>query len=272
MDKDNSMKNKILAISVAALAQAACADRSPIMQYSGDSAAALEFITTATNYWGSDAASAEGVFRGVYGVLRYAIADCDQSELASFFCTWAELAIPPAADRTGTNTWLRVKCVGLNALAGSRAVLNDTNCWLAAAREYGRIADIDRFKWYELLDIDRSLIDERDDGTVAIDAPAEKRAALGGKPWMTIGTNGITYVNAPYGAGLDPDGNDAARDVKAQLDRRRHDLRHIIGEFVSSDRFAEMDAPTRSAIVSNIVESAHFTAEESMEIGLAHID
>ena len=120
-------------VMVISLAQIAHGQPSPIMQHSGNPAAALDYISTATNYWGVDASSAKSVFEGVYGVLRFALADYDQSAMSGLFRAWAEAPIPLSADRDGTNVWLGVKCDGIRALVGSRAVCNDTNCWMSAA-------------------------------------------------------------------------------------------------------------------------------------------
>ncbi len=254
-----------------ALAPSVFAKLAPIAQYSDNPEAALAFIATATNHWGNDAASAKSVFEGVYGALRFALADCDQNAMCTLFRVWADEQIPPTADRDGTNLWIDVKCYGIRALIGSRAVCNDTNCWMAAAREHGRISLIDRHKWYEFLGVDNSLIEEQADGTVVINAPVEKRAALRGRPWMTIGTNGVTYVNAPPGAGLEPDCNESAREFKNGIWRSKHHVGHALGVFASSDTFVGMDAMTRNAIVSNIVIAALLTPTEAAAIGLTNV-
>lgn len=274
MDKDKPMKNTLLAIMVlgTALAQNALADPPPVMQYRGDPVAALDFIASATNHWGGDAASARAVFEGVYGVLRFPLADCDQSAMKDLFCFWADAPIPTVANQEGTNLWLEVKCDGLRALLGSQAVCNDTNCWMAAARVHGLLVEIDRPQWYKFLDLDESLIEERADGTVVINAPAEKRAALGGRPWMTIGTNGVTYVNAPLGSDLEPLGNEAARAIKAKLDSCKQDVRSAFEVFAASGAFAAMDAPTRNALVSNIVETAGLCPADAQSLGLTNVE
>jgi hypothetical protein len=106
MDKDTLMKREILTIvaTAASIVQIALGQPPPIMQYSGDPAAALSFISTATNHWGVDASSAKSVFEGVYGVLRFALADYDQSAMSGLFCIWTEAPIPQSADRGGLTT------------------------------------------------------------------------------------------------------------------------------------------------------------------------
>jgi len=241
------------------------------MQYSGNPAATLAFISTATNHWGVDASSAKSVFEGTYGVLRFALADYDQSAMSGLFRIWINAPIPPSSDRDGTNVWLGVKCDGIRALIGSRAVCNDTNCWMSAAALHGQIVEMDRHEWYEFIGLDATLIEERSDGTVIINAPLEKRAALGGRPWMTIGTNGIAYVNSPPGAGLDPDGNDAARQFKGNLGHCKQDAAYALGVFASSETFVGMDFATRNAIVSNMVEAARLTPVEAAALGLTNV-
>lgn len=272
MEKGEPMKREILTMVATAtsLAQIALGQPPPIMQYSGNSAAALEFISTATNHWGVDASGARSVFEGAYGVLRFALADYDQSALCGLFRVWAEAPIPPSADRDGTNVWLGVKCDGIRALAGSRAVCNDTNCWMSAAAVHGQIVAMDRHKWYEFIGLDASLIEEQTNGTVVINAPIEKRAALEGRPWMTIDTNGIVFVNAPPGAGLEPDGNEPARKFKASLGHCRQDVGHVLGVFASSETFVGMDFVARNTIVSNLVETARLTPSEAAALGLTN--
>jgi len=231
----------------------------------------LSFISTATNHWGVDASSAKSVFEGVYGVLRFALADYDQSAMSWLFRIWTEAPIPQSADRDGTNVWLGIKCDGIRALIGSRVVCNDTNCWMSAAAVHGQIAEMDRHKWYEFIGLDASLIEEQSDGTVIINAPIEKRAALGGRPWMTIGTNGIAYVNAPPNAGLEPDDNDAARQFKENIGHCKQDVAHALGVFASSDTFGGMDFATRNVMVSNMVETARLTTAEAAALGLTNV-
>lgn len=273
MDKDKPMKREILTIAVTAtcLSNVAIGQPPAIMQYSGNPAAALDFISTATNHWGVDASSAKSVFEGAYGVLRFALADYDQSTMSGLFRIWAEAPIPQSADRDGTNVWLGVKCDGIRALIGSRIVCNDTNCWMSAAAVHGQIVEMDRHKWYELIGLDDSLIEERPDGTVVINAPVEKRAALEGRPWMTIGTNGIVHVNAPPGAGLEPDGNEAARQFKANVGRCKQDVAYALEVFASSEIFVGMDFAKRNAIVSNLVETARLTPAEASSLGLTNV-
>ena len=273
MEKNKPMKREMLTMVTMAisLAQIALGQPSPIMQYSGNSAAALEFISTATNHWGVDASSAKSVFEGAYGVLRFAIADYDQSAMSGFFRVWAEAPIPLSADRDGTNVWLGVKCDGIRALVGSRVVCNDTNCWMSAAAVYGQIVEMDRHKWYEFMGLDASLIEERTNGTVVINAPIEKRAALEGRPWMTIDTNGIVFVNAPPGAGLESDCTESARQFKANLGHFKQDVEYVLGVFASSETYVGMDFVTRNAIVSNIVETARLTPAEAAALGLTNV-
>lgn len=260
-----------IALMATIVVRVAFGHQPPIMQYSGKPAAALDFIATATNHWGVDASSASGVLEGVYGVLRFAIADCDQSAMCGLFRAWTESQIPMSADRNGTNTWLGVKCDGVRELIGSRAVCNDTNCWMAAASLHGQVVELDRPKWYEMLGLDAALIDERPDGSVVISAPVEKRAALGGRPWMTIGTNGVAYVNAPPGAGLEPHANEAAREFKARLGRFKNDVKRAFEEFALSETFTGMEAVARNTIVSNLVEAARFTPDEASALGLTNV-
>ncbi len=273
MDKDEPMNIKVfLTIAmIESLPTFAMPRQSQIMQFEGDSAGALAFISAVTNHWGVDATSAMDAFEGVYEVLRFPLADCEQSPVCDLFCIWMDEQIPLASDMNGTNSWLRVKCAGMRALTGSRAVCNDTNCWMAAAREYRRISILDEAKWYRLLDLDDSLIDERVDGTVVICAPPEKRAVLEDRAWITIGTNGVTYVNAPAGAELEADGCAAARDYKAALTRCRNDVRHVLGVFASSDMLADLSPQSRNAMVSNIVETARLTQEEACALGWTNV-
>ena len=136
----------------------------------------------------------------------------------------------------------------------------------------GPVGDPVGVQWYKFLDLDESLIEERADGTVVINAPADKRAALGGRPWMTIGTNGVTYVNAPHGSDLEPLGNEAARAIKAKLDSCKQDVRSAFEVFAASGAFAAMDAPTRNALVSNIVETAGLCPADAQSLGLTNVE
>ncbi len=231
----------------------------------------VDWISSVTNQWGVNADNILAVLNTSYGRLRYSLQDQDQTSICKAFCSLMDAEIPVCADLDGTNLWLEVKRRSVVELIGSQAVCVDVNCWLAAAAEHGRLVELDQHQWYEFIGVDASLIEELGDGLVVINAPEEKRAALGGRPWMRIENGVLNYLYAPPNAGLEPVNNLKAINLKAELAQGKQAIRRAFSEFTATETFAAMDAMARSALVSNLVEVARFTPTEAVAIGLTNI-
>lgn len=150
-----------------------------------------------------------------------------------------------------TNSWMRAKGYAIRSLSNDGAVRDDTNCWLAVAREIGRM----RMKFYSEQDLDMLR---------GIDGCARE-----------VNADGISIVMVPGLLGEDQRRRDAmAEEIRrTQIERQRdiRDMSNAFDDFTRSSSWNGLPPPERNAMVSNLVEAARFTPAEAAALGLTNV-
>ena len=173
----------------------------------------------------------------------------------AFFEDWyvnlVSSVMPTTVDRQGTNKWLCVKEGNLCRFSWNAVVGNSTNCWMAAAREHGRIVAGRRTKhdWDVLQGVDQCEREFMADGTEIVYVPdlfspeEQQRSAM-------------------------------VRKMKQEESWYEHVASHIKSaffHFTDSQTFKSLPPAERNAIVSNLVETARFTPDEAARLGLTNV-
>ena len=168
--------------------------------------------------------------------------------LVDLFCAILNLPYPSSANIKGTNEWLAVKIHTLQVLGESQPVVNDTNCWFAAACEHARLAQMDAKEWYELAGAGNFTANVGSDGVLLLNTEVQ--------------TNSPSVIHSELLS---------ARRLKSRIAAAKDaSSRYFI--LVSASPVLNSFLPSvRNDIVSNLVEVARFSQDEVLSAGLTNV-
>lgn len=182
---------------------------------------------------------------------QYALARCNipDQALRSWFCQIAESSATNFAVYAERCSWMHAKAVAMRELSADFAVRNDTNCWVAAARNHG---------------ITRSGIHT----DAQLD---EMRGAIS----RSVGNDGVSIIVVQDLFSEESARRHAYVDELArmeELDREYlSDIKQAFSMFANSETLNGFERDMRNAVVSNIVTVACFTSEEASLLGLTNV-
>ena len=185
-----------------------------------------------------------------YGYYLNSRTNISNAAICEWYCGMTGATIPGESSYWDRMKWLRTKSFAISEIgANDCAVQNNTNCWFAVSAEIGGLRNGFRSnaEW----------------------------DALRGITSRTIDTNGIEFLciadwSSPQAK---------AREVEVMTEIESEKLYKnfvietlpVLGSFSKSEALASFPLDQRNAIVSNIVETARLTAEESAALGLTNI-
>lgn len=176
--------------------------------------------------------------------------DIADESMCDWFRRFVRASVPETVDFDGTNRWLRSKEKISDYFSADTAISNDTNSWFVVASEIGRIRarkkNEQEFDLLAGLNMCNSRVDE----------------------------NGVKFIAVPniYSESWIKKQNEVKKlkAIQACEERVVWSLKRAIEDFARSSTFIRMDEHKRSQIVSNIVDFAQFTYDESVSLGLCN--
>ena len=184
----------------------------------------------------------------LYRATRNNISD---DALSEWYANLAAARVPDNVEASGTNLWLKVKQYAIADMSFDTAVCNSTSCWFAIAREHGVIRSGLRSAsdWEALLGIDQSEREVMPDGVVIVSVPGLFGDQHRQRESMVRQMKEVQFWNEELATGM----------------------RCALKNFAKSACFTSLSQPERNSIVSNLVEAAHLTQEESASLGLTNM-
>ena len=185
-----------------------------------------------------------------YPCFLAARANISEQAMCNWFCVLAEASVPTNSAYSDMNTQLRTKAIAIcNIGTNDTVVCGDTNCWLAVARECGRIRS--GLHTDEELDLTRGVISRN------------------------VDTNGMVFISVSNIS------DDTIRQRFAQandIEQKELLYRDFVSciktafpVFLASGTIDALSPSERNSIVSNIVNTASFTPDEAAFLGLTNV-